>query len=654
MEIHAIIRGIDEFLYEEIRKQQIDTNNPPRKADEEPPGEKYISDNIHIIKSIIDNGTSLIDNDPYAYNLTLPDNATNWSLAMMAWLMVAKATILCHRLYRLHPSYRISRLRPNNQHASRSGPFFFLSMKTSLLTTESARKPPVEFPPTAFSGIARYDPFKLKYMASMMDSEYLCACGVVVNKKPILSFTLTELMTQIKTIHAMWPESIRYHPDIGTALKLLEMRAMMLASMPWKSDVLDIEPMTVSHNIATGGGSSMNPDIFSLTRGLNPTPKTSSNNLGRNDLADRAKAKEAERRNETSGKKKEDPPTYTTRITSHRFVFEMQTFFMTCRLHLSLHDLFPHASINVLGIPGWHDDPNDRGKSWDIYQEELEVGNPSLLADISRESMANLFRVLNQRPCEKDFYNKALKIQSDVKTQIMQLWYEFRPGSAISRTLISFAANWIGYNRYATKIIPNPKYKWKELPRPSPPEPVNQPRTAPKEQPRVISRHTAVRDVLLSKLGGLLINSYLPAEASKAINWEQEFFIAANDLIYDPKGILITDSDILRRPIIVYMMNEYYLYLTLKINGTLKPYFIDTPDMMSAIYAWIYAVKEYHDYKLFGMYDLTRLCERIFSGGPSKNFTPTTTKEAVLTKSTTTEGENDTENVQFELMAALM
>lgn len=609
MEIHSVIRAIDEFFYSKLSTMldpNIEMDDPhQRQKHEEPEKERLSTNDDEYVREVIDNCNEMLEKDPFAYTTTLPSNSTNWSLAMLTWLMIGKATILVHKLYRLHPIYRVHRLRDKHSSANCSCSFAFLHISAKARDKDTHNLPE-NLDVNTFGGLPRFSPFNTKYMPSMSDSEYLCACGAVSSSKPIMCLTLTELMTQIKVLHCAWAETLRPHVDLTTALTLLEMRAFLLASFSWWSDVLDIPPMEISYNLATGGHNSSDTLVFSLTREVqgNTTPHK--------------------------------------RITSHRFAYEMQTFFMTTRMHLNLHSRYQHVGVNILNIPQWNADPKERGRCWKRFTKEIELGHPSLLADIAKDSMANLYKIVKYRPCEKELYNKALKLPSDTPPPVSQVWYEFRPGSSVNRVGISFSSNWIKYNAEAEDTVPNPSFRWKEM------RPVssNRDTNVPLIFARTISRHTVVRNVMQCKLGGVLVNSYIQAASPTAdlINWERNFFVTANDVIWDINSKLEpTGKNVM--PKIVYLMNDYYIYVKLSVDGTSKSYFIDTPDMMTAIYVWIFLIFQYYGSKLYDTYDLSMLTHRIFSNGKGKNFTSKAMYKGIsmITKSDET----------IELMAAL-
>ena len=99
----------------------------------------------------------------------------------------------------------------------------------------------------------------------------------------------------------------------------------------------------------------------------------------------------------------------------------------------------------------------------------------------------------------------------------------------------------------------------------------------------MIAKHTKIREVLDCKLAASMINSYLPKESVRAVNWEHCFFVSAGDLLRNVVGKLRPAGSTM--PKVLYFMNDFYLYLTIDVNQEDKPYLFAMPDVKTAMYA---------------------------------------------------------------------
>lgn len=387
-DIHEIIKRVDKFLSGLLSAFMDPVSNKERD---------FLAIEKKYLDCIVRNIQNFLFMDPLAHSATLPIIAKNWSINMLAWVMMGKAVVIRNGLYRLHPAYTTERFNPS--HPSKEEP---VRMLFTRIIMEKRRENNNSLPDTLNTTNLRKEyqlgnkfgnilPFETQYMLSLMDSEYLRACGVVNSGIPILCLKLTQFCTQVRTLHANWSDSVMYHKDIWTALALLEMRAFMFASFQWDAETLDITPGTPGYNLVNGGQGSNDATIVGLTRG-------SEDQQGR-------------------------------RSISHRFVFEMQKFFMNTHLCLLLHDHYPHVSVKELKIPQWNLAENS--ESWKRYLEEMRDCNSAIKTDVARDNMAKLLRVLRTRPCEKEMYKKAIGVSIADTTQT---WYEHRPGEAIARS----------------------------------------------------------------------------------------------------------------------------------------------------------------------------------------------------------------------------
>ena len=134
-----------------------------------------------------------------------------------------------------------------------------------------------------------------------------------------------------------------------------------------------------------------------------------------------------------------------------------------------------------------------------------------------------MYRVLNLRSCKKDFYKRSMRVD-EVTT--MQIGYKYRLGESINRTRILFSPGWLLLSKSAMYKVPNLRYMWKPM-RPNIAQEVvndnndnNNNNNNNNHQPQVLIERTTVREVMDCKTFGSMVNSYLPRELLKNVNWE--------------------------------------------------------------------------------------------------------------------------------------
>jgi len=621
--IHTLIKRIETFLIRHI-ELRIECEFWTLK-------EVTLNDEKEKVRNIKNNLYIFLYKDPDAFMIQLPSFAPQWSLSMLLWMNIGRCSILGSHLYRLHESFKIQNLTRTTtaplKKYSGIDVFNELSVIKSITSVHKTRES-LKVP-----GVS---PFTSEYFWSPSDSDYLCACGIVTTNAPVLSLSLTALCDQIAALHSGWIDRLKYHADVVKILNLLEMRAWMFTAFSWSSDILDIPPSTLGHNLVVGGQGSDRINVMSLTRKIGGLDNKV--------------------------------------IVSHRFIYEMQLFFITAYRHIKTHELHEIVPVDNFDIPGWIPSSDDseettyrkyhtyqicenmyemsdkrdeqlsflhltnqndnvedmdsfdlerikqRGECWKRFMNEMKACKRTVESDSGRVSTARLMRNLRTKPCERELYMKATE---SLVWEVNQIWYEFRSGESVKTIDLLFSPSSIRTTLMAHVLVPNPKYaKWKTLE-------LRQTSHTPENtnEPRVKLLHCLARNVYDCKLASSMITSYLAGEDHRDFNWQNYFFIILLDLAKDVTK-LETSGNYL--PKVIQLMNDFYVYVRLKVpaqeinqnheESTHKVFYIHTVDMETSVYVWLYIIYANHNSMLFDRYDLSKLTKHIFENTESRHF----------------------------------